>query len=296
MHHEHHTPFALAAQDCSSAELLSLLLLALSSAWMVGCHPLSEALFHLINTWLAVEDHCGYNLPWALHRLLPCLGGAPHHHAHHSVQTINYAPLFTHWDHLFGTCRVLALNSRPDWFACWFSSKGQWRILCFRLMSSFFLLKRHVYIYSTMMQWGYGAMDCFQMTRSTKMRAESAPCWLITELSCCLLFRAMHFECSRTLAAPHILISPQCSHSLTCLLGEPKTKTCLSHSVEWVIFTVLTRLCFVLFVTANLGFIMWLVYCYQAASNNPQATEAGGICLQFRFPTATFKWKLKWNN
>uniref|UniRef100_A0A3Q0S9M2 Fatty acid hydroxylase domain-containing protein n=1 Tax=Amphilophus citrinellus TaxID=61819 RepID=A0A3Q0S9M2_AMPCI len=107
MHHQHHTPFALAAQDSSSAELLSLLLLALSSAWMVGCHPLSEALFHLINTWLAVEDHCGYNLPWALHRLLPCLGGAPHHHAHHRVQTVNYAPFFTHWDHLFGTYRVL---------------------------------------------------------------------------------------------------------------------------------------------------------------------------------------------
>ncbi|XP_006797549.1 cholesterol 25-hydroxylase-like protein [Neolamprologus brichardi] len=114
MHHQHHTPFALAAQDCSSAELLSLLLLSLSSAWMVGCHPLSEALFHLINTWLAVEDHCGYDLPWALHRLLPCLGGAPHHHAHHSLQTINYAPLFTHWDQLFGTYRASVLNSRPQ--------------------------------------------------------------------------------------------------------------------------------------------------------------------------------------
>ncbi|XP_060893239.1 cholesterol 25-hydroxylase-like protein [Labrus mixtus] len=102
-HHHHHIPFALAAQDSSSAELLSLLLLALSSAWVLGCHPLSEVFFHLINTWLAVEDHCGYDMPWSLHRLLPCLGGAPHHQAHHSVHSGNYAPYFTHWDHLFGT-------------------------------------------------------------------------------------------------------------------------------------------------------------------------------------------------
>uniref|UniRef100_A0A3P8RU27 Fatty acid hydroxylase domain-containing protein n=1 Tax=Amphiprion percula TaxID=161767 RepID=A0A3P8RU27_AMPPE len=106
MHHQHRVPFALAAQDSSPAELLSLLLLALSTVWVVGCHPLSEIIFHLLNSWLAVEDHCGYNLPWALHRMLPCLGGAPFHQAHHSLQRGNYAPYFTHWDQLFGTYRT----------------------------------------------------------------------------------------------------------------------------------------------------------------------------------------------
>ncbi|XP_026177445.1 cholesterol 25-hydroxylase-like protein [Mastacembelus armatus] len=105
-HHRHHTPFALAAQDSSSAELLSLLLLSHSSAWAVGCHPLSEVLFHLLNSWLAVEVHCGYDLPWALHRLLPCVGGAPYHQVHHNLRSGNYAPYFTHWDHLFGTYRA----------------------------------------------------------------------------------------------------------------------------------------------------------------------------------------------
>lgn len=110
LHHQHHIPFALAAQDSSSAELLSLLLFALSSAWVLGCHPMSEAFFHLINSWLAVEDHCGYDLPWSLHRLLPCLGGAPYHQAHHSFHSGNYAPYFTHWDHLFGTYRSSGLT------------------------------------------------------------------------------------------------------------------------------------------------------------------------------------------
>ncbi|XP_072243145.1 cholesterol 25-hydroxylase-like protein [Leuresthes tenuis] len=114
MHHQHHLPFALAAQDASSAELLSLLLLALSCAWVLGCHPLSEVIFHLLNSWLAVEDHCGYNLPWALHRLLPGLGGAPHHQTHHSMQITNYAPYFTHWDQLCGTYRASARLRRPE--------------------------------------------------------------------------------------------------------------------------------------------------------------------------------------
>lgn len=102
-HHQHRQPFALTAQDATGAELLSLLLLAMVSTWLVGCHPLSEAVFHLINTWLAVEDHCGYNLPWAVHRLLPVMGGAPYHQDHHIFFRGNYAPYFTHWDRLFGT-------------------------------------------------------------------------------------------------------------------------------------------------------------------------------------------------
>lgn len=106
-HHRSQAPLALAAQDASPWELLSLLLLALLSAWTVGCHPLSEALFHLLNSWLAVEDHCGYSLPWSLHTLCPGLGlgGAPFHQLHHTKHKGNYAPYFTHWDRLCGTYR-----------------------------------------------------------------------------------------------------------------------------------------------------------------------------------------------
>ncbi|XP_010874933.2 cholesterol 25-hydroxylase-like protein [Esox lucius] len=102
-HHQNRITFALAAQDASAAELLSLQMLAMISAWVVGCHPMSEVVFHLLNTWLAIEDHCGYNFPWALHRLLPCFGGAPFHQAHHHVYRGNFAPYFKHWDWLCGT-------------------------------------------------------------------------------------------------------------------------------------------------------------------------------------------------
>ncbi|XP_034726865.1 cholesterol 25-hydroxylase-like protein [Etheostoma cragini] len=114
LHHQHHVTFALAAQDSTAAELLSLLLLAVGSAWVLGCHPLSEAFFHLINSWLAVEAHCGYELPLALHRLLPGLGGAPCHQAHHTRLSVNYAPYFTHWDLLFGTFHAPVKGPRPE--------------------------------------------------------------------------------------------------------------------------------------------------------------------------------------
>ncbi|XP_036382143.1 cholesterol 25-hydroxylase-like protein [Megalops cyprinoides] len=102
-HHYNWDTFALVAQDASRTELLSLQILALSSAAVVGCHPLSEIFFHLLNTWLAVEDHCGYDLPWALHHFLPGVGGAPFHQLHHQKFRGNYAPYFKHWDQLCGT-------------------------------------------------------------------------------------------------------------------------------------------------------------------------------------------------
>ncbi|XP_028313616.1 cholesterol 25-hydroxylase-like protein [Gouania willdenowi] len=112
-HHQHHIPFALAAQDANPLELVSQLVLALTSAWLLGCHPLSELIFHLLNSWLAVEVHCGYNLPWTLHRLLPSIvGGAPHHHGHHRQQNGNFAPYFTHWDRLCGTYRAPVLRKQ----------------------------------------------------------------------------------------------------------------------------------------------------------------------------------------
>ncbi|XP_064209855.1 cholesterol 25-hydroxylase-like protein [Anguilla rostrata] len=102
-HHQNPDVFALTAQDASAVELLCLQTIALCSATLVGCHPLSEIIFHLLNMWLAAEDHCGYDLPWALHKILPFFGGAPFHQLHHRKFRGNYAPYFKHWDRLFGT-------------------------------------------------------------------------------------------------------------------------------------------------------------------------------------------------
>lgn len=108
MHHTYSSTSAFTAQYSEAWETLSLGLFAATNPILLGCHPLAELAFFLLNIWLSVEDHCGYDLPWALHRLLPCLGGAPYHQLHHNLHSGNYAPYFTHWDKLFGTFHASA--------------------------------------------------------------------------------------------------------------------------------------------------------------------------------------------
>ncbi|XP_010134628.1 PREDICTED: cholesterol 25-hydroxylase [Buceros rhinoceros silvestris] len=105
VHHKHVSTFALSTQYSSVWELLSLGFFAAINPVLLGCHPLTEMIFFLVNIWLSVEDHSGYDLPWSTHRLVPfgLYGGAPHHDLHHLKFRSNYAPYFTHWDKLFGT-------------------------------------------------------------------------------------------------------------------------------------------------------------------------------------------------
>lgn len=105
VHHKHVSTFALSTQYSSVWELLWLGLFAAAAPMLLRCHPLTEMTFFVVNIWLSVEDHSGYDLPWFTHRLVPfgLYGGAPHHDLHHLKFRFNYAPYFTHWDRLFGT-------------------------------------------------------------------------------------------------------------------------------------------------------------------------------------------------
>uniref|UniRef100_A0A3B3TQC7 Cholesterol 25-hydroxylase n=1 Tax=Poecilia latipinna TaxID=48699 RepID=A0A3B3TQC7_9TELE len=105
LHHTYTSTSALTAEYSGVWETLSLGLFAAANPLLLGCHPLTEMLFFIVNIWLSVEDHCGYDLPWATHRLIPfgLYGGARHHDLHHIKSKCNYAPYFTHWDRLTGT-------------------------------------------------------------------------------------------------------------------------------------------------------------------------------------------------
>ncbi|XP_021431438.1 cholesterol 25-hydroxylase-like protein [Oncorhynchus mykiss] len=105
VHHKHTSTFALTTEYSGAWETLSLGFFAGVNPLLLGCHPLTEMLFYILNIWLSVEDHSGYDLPWSTHRLVPfgLYGGAPHHDLHHLKFKSNYAPYFTHWDRVFGT-------------------------------------------------------------------------------------------------------------------------------------------------------------------------------------------------
>nr|XP_006010557.2 PREDICTED: cholesterol 25-hydroxylase [Latimeria chalumnae] len=104
-HHKYTATFALTTEHSSAWETLSLGFFAALNPVLLNCHPFTEMIFFLVNIWLSVEDHSGYDLPWSTHRLIPLglYGGAPHHDLHHMKFKSNYAPYFTHWDKLFGT-------------------------------------------------------------------------------------------------------------------------------------------------------------------------------------------------
>uniref|UniRef100_A0A6J0SDB4 Cholesterol 25-hydroxylase n=1 Tax=Pogona vitticeps TaxID=103695 RepID=A0A6J0SDB4_9SAUR len=117
VHHKHVSTFALTTQYSSMWELLWLGCFAAVCPTLLRCHPLTEITFHVANIWLSVEDHCGYDLPWSTHKLVPwgLYGGAPHHDLHHLKFRFNYAPYFTHWDRLFGTLsHAVGDNRAPE--------------------------------------------------------------------------------------------------------------------------------------------------------------------------------------
>ncbi|CAL8262052.1 unnamed protein product [Arctogadus glacialis] len=105
VHHSYTATSALTTEHSGATEMLSLALFAGINPYLLHCHPLTELAFFVLNIWLSVDDHCGYDLPWALHHWVPfgLYGGAPHHDLHHLTFKSNYAPYFTHWDRLAGT-------------------------------------------------------------------------------------------------------------------------------------------------------------------------------------------------
>lgn len=114
VHHLNSSPFALATQYMSIWELFSLGFFDVVNVTLLGCHPLTVLVFHVVNIWLSVEDHSGYDFPWSTHRLVPFgwFGGVTHHDLHHSQFNCNFAPYFTHWDKILGTLRPVPLPAK----------------------------------------------------------------------------------------------------------------------------------------------------------------------------------------
>uniref|UniRef100_A0A667Y582 Cholesterol 25-hydroxylase n=1 Tax=Myripristis murdjan TaxID=586833 RepID=A0A667Y582_9TELE len=88
-HHRYTATFSLTTEHSGAWETLSLSFFAVASPALLGCHPLTEMLFYIVNIFLLV--------PFGLY------GGALHHDLHHLRFKVNYEPYFTHWDRLFGT-------------------------------------------------------------------------------------------------------------------------------------------------------------------------------------------------
>lgn len=114
VHHEFMAPFSWSTEQLSIPELMTVGLWSNVNPLLLKCHPMSAWFMTVFSLWMSVEDHIGYDLPWALNRLVPfgLLGGAPAHDMHHQKPGSNYAPFFSHWDRIFGTAVALKKKTR----------------------------------------------------------------------------------------------------------------------------------------------------------------------------------------
>ncbi|KAM4618249.1 cholesterol 25-hydroxylase-like protein 1, member 1 [Polymixia lowei] len=109
IHHEYISPFSWSTEHLSIPELMTVGLWSNLDPILLKCHPFSTWCVTVFSIWMSVEDHIGYDLPWALNHLVPfgLLGGAPAHDMHHQKSSSNYAPFFSHWDRICGTAVLL---------------------------------------------------------------------------------------------------------------------------------------------------------------------------------------------
>eukprot|EP01133_Synstelium_polycarpum_P007991 gene7991-9386_t len=103
VHHDHASPFGMAAEYAHPLETLIL-----GVGTIIGPIIFSRDLFTLW-VWLAVrlyqtvECHSGYNFPWNPTNWIPFWGGAQFHDFHHETFVGNYSSTFTYLDKIFGT-------------------------------------------------------------------------------------------------------------------------------------------------------------------------------------------------
>ncbi|CAD5111874.1 unnamed protein product [Dimorphilus gyrociliatus] len=100
-HHHQHVKFSgKVTNQLTIVERLLLILSANEALKFVSAHPLSRTLFVLCLIFSLIENHCGYDLPFTLDKILPfrIYGGARAHYDHHLHGDKNYEPFFTYLD------------------------------------------------------------------------------------------------------------------------------------------------------------------------------------------------------
>ena len=102
-HHRHDFLHSKVVNYLSLVERLLLVLSANESLKIMSAHPFTRNLFvPLFLSWLT-ENHCAYDLPWTLDKVVPfgIVAGPARHWAHHAKGDRYYEPFFTIIDDFF---------------------------------------------------------------------------------------------------------------------------------------------------------------------------------------------------
>mmetsp|Transcript_9610 Transcript_9610/g.18110 ORF Transcript_9610/g.18110 Transcript_9610/m.18110 type:complete len:300 (+) Transcript_9610:393-1292(+) len=85
---------------------------------LLKLHPYSRTLYNIVVTYMLTEIHCGYDLPWMLHNVIPfgLLGGSVRHEEHHITGRRYFQQFFTYLDATYfdaeNTCSSRLVHTR----------------------------------------------------------------------------------------------------------------------------------------------------------------------------------------
>ncbi|RLO13664.1 hypothetical protein DYB28_012005 [Aphanomyces astaci] len=103
VHHEYAAPFGIAAEYAHPIETMLLGVGTFLGPLLLTRHLLTLWVWLAVRLFETIDDHSGYELPWAWSNFLPFWAGPVHHDFHHEKFDGNYASVFTVWDYVFGT-------------------------------------------------------------------------------------------------------------------------------------------------------------------------------------------------
>eukprot|EP00276_Gloeochaete_wittrockiana_P009071 CAMPEP_0184643338 /NCGR_PEP_ID=MMETSP0308-20130426/166_1 /TAXON_ID=38269 /ORGANISM="Gloeochaete witrockiana, Strain SAG 46.84" /LENGTH=170 /DNA_ID=CAMNT_0027071205 /DNA_START=378 /DNA_END=890 /DNA_ORIENTATION=- len=103
VHHEHASPFGIAAEYAHPIETVFLGFGSILGPFFFARHLLTLWVWLAIRLAQTIEAHCGYDFPWSINNWFPMWGGAEFHDYHHMAFVGNYSSTFRVWDFVFGT-------------------------------------------------------------------------------------------------------------------------------------------------------------------------------------------------
>ncbi|ELT89651.1 hypothetical protein CAPTEDRAFT_1819 [Capitella teleta] len=104
VHHQYYVCSSWVTQYLHPWELISVGFMTTLLPLLFNFHPFTNFCFMMFNVIVSIEDHIGYDFPWAPHRFgIGFWGGAIKHDMHHQKPLTNFQPHFNTWDRLFGT-------------------------------------------------------------------------------------------------------------------------------------------------------------------------------------------------
>ena len=115
-HHEHEVLDSRITNKMSVIERVGLVLSANQALRIMHAHPLTRMIFVPFFLGWITENHCGYDFPWTLDKVVPfgLVGGSLAHYKHHMHGTPHYQSFFTYLDWMLEKMRKRKIRKKIE--------------------------------------------------------------------------------------------------------------------------------------------------------------------------------------